>query len=194
MWSLENLAKNSDEGINSESDEDFPDDCPENSSAGLSDLSSNINSTDIGIVNLDVSTLLAYVSNMTNGHANFVYREPLLTDQAEWERSRPVKPFLDKLFEGKELLVCKTAHKNFIDIVNIIGGPDERGRARELENRIRIVEDAKEGRIIERLSVGGKIKNRSRLVFATGESTKSITVSANEGFVRAARMQVNILK
>ncbi|XP_043279461.1 UPF0415 protein C7orf25 homolog isoform X2 [Venturia canescens] len=152
-------------------------------------LSSEVDSKDIKTLNLDVSTLLAYVSNMTNGHANFVYREPLLTGQAEWERSRPVKPLLDKLFQGKELLVCETAYKNFVDIVDIIGGPCETARAKELEKKIKIVEDAKHGRIIEKLCLGGKIKNRSRLVFATGESTKSITISANEGFVRAARMQ-----
>lgn len=154
-------------------------------------LSSEVDSEEIASLNLDVSTLLAYVSNMTNGHANYIYREPLLTGQAEWERSRPVKPLLDKLFQDKELLVCETAYKNFVDIVDIIGGPCETARAKELEKKMRIVEDAKDGRIIEKLSLGGKIKNRSRLVFATGESTKSITVSANEGFVRAARMQVS---
>lgn len=56
-------------------------------------------------------------------------------------------------------------------------------------SRVRIVNDIPTGRIIEKLSLGGKIKDRSRLVFATGENMKSITVSANEGFVRAARMQ-----
>lgn len=166
--------------------------CSEDRIPTYENLSSSVDSKVIRTLNLDVSTLLAYVSNMTNGHANFVYREPLLTGQAEWERSRPVKPFLEELFKGKELVVCKTAYKNFMDIIEVIGGPAETARARELEKRLRIVDDAKDGRIIERLSVGGKIKNRSRLVFATGESTKSITVSANEGFVRAARMQVYI--
>ncbi|XP_063985073.1 UPF0415 protein C7orf25 homolog isoform X2 [Diachasmimorpha longicaudata] len=118
-------------------------------------------------LNLDVSTLLAY---------------------AEWERNRPLKPFLDQLFHGKSLQVCRTAYKNFMDIVNVIGGPQETARSHELMSRVVVVEDATEGRILN-LSIGGKIKPRSRLVFATGESTRSFTVSANEGFVRAARMQ-----
>lgn len=145
---------------------------------------------EIGILNLDVSTLLAYVTNMTNGEAHFEYREPLLTMQAEWERSRPVKPILDELFKGKRLIICQTAYENFTNIIGVIGGPSETRRTEELMRRVEVVPDNPCGRIMEALPIGGRIKNRSRLVFATGENMKSITVSANEGFVRAARMQV----
>jgi len=51
-------------------------------------------------LNLDVSTMVAYVSALTNGRNYFKYKQPLLMQQAEWERARPVKPVLDKLFEG----------------------------------------------------------------------------------------------
>lgn len=153
----------------------------------------NKESKEIKILNLDVSTLLAYVSNMTNGSVNYIYSQPLLTLQAEWERLRPVKPILDELFCDKELLVCRTAYDNFINIVKIIGGSSEVERTNELMKRVEIVDDAVDGRILE-LEFRGKIKDRSRLVFATGESMKCITVSANEGFVRAARMQVKIKK
>lgn len=145
---------------------------------------------EIQILNLDVSTLLAYVSNMTNGYNHFIYREPLLTQQAEMERKRPVKPILEKLFKGKTFVICRTAYDNFMNIIDVIGGPKETVRAHELLKRVKIVDDVQTGRIIEQLNLGGKIKDRSRLVFASGESMKSITVSANEGFVRAARMQV----
>ena len=144
---------------------------------------------EIKILNLDVSTLLAYVTNMTNGQCNFIYKEPLLTTQAEWERSRPVKPILEKLFINKELVVCKTAYENFMNIIDVIGGPNEVLRADELLKRVRVVDDIPEGKIIDRLSLRGKIKHRSRIIFATGENLKSVTVTANEGFVRAARMQ-----
>lgn len=113
-----------------------------------------------------------------------------MTEQAAWERERPIKPVLDEFFEGKELTVCQTAYTNFTMILDVIGGPQEVVRANELLKRVRVVEDIADGRIMQ-LSIGGKIKDRSRLVFATGENLKSITVSANEGFVRAARMQVN---
>ncbi|CAK9833616.1 UPF0415 protein C7orf25 homolog [Anthophora retusa] len=145
--------------------------------------------TEIKLLNLDVSTLLAYVTNMTNGYDCFVYREPLLTQQAEMERKHPVKPVLESFFNGKELIVCQTAYDNFMNIIDVIGGPKETLRAKELLDKVQIVNDIPTGRIMEKLSLGGKIKDRSRLVFATGENMKSITVSANEGFVRAARMQ-----
>jgi hypothetical protein len=51
-------------------------------------------------LNLDVTAMLAYVSSLTNGRCNFEFKEPILTQQAEWERARPVKPVLDQVFEG----------------------------------------------------------------------------------------------
>ncbi|XP_011494815.1 PREDICTED: UPF0415 protein C7orf25 homolog isoform X2 [Ceratosolen solmsi marchali] len=155
----------------------------------LLELNTNINSMNVSILNLDVSSLLAYVTNMTNGHANFKFIEPLLTMQTEWERRCPIKPVLDELFKNKELIICQTAYDNFTNIVNVIGGPNEKKRSIELMYRIKIVDDTPKGRIMK-LKLGGKIKARSRLIFASGDNLKSITVSANEGFVRAARMQI----
>lgn len=162
----------------------------ESINSDINTLNTSFLKTEIKILNLDVSTLLAYVTNMTNGYDHFIYREPLLTQQAEMERKNPVKPVLENLFKGKELIVCQTAYENFMNIIDVIGGPKETVRAKELLSKVQIVNNVTTGRIMEKLNLGGKIKDRSRLVFATGEDTKSITVSANEGFVRAARMQV----
>lgn len=181
----------SDHLLHSESETESDESTTNSNICDLLELNTSISSTDITLLNLDVSTLLAYVTNMTNGYANFEYVEPLLTTQAEWERARPLKPVLDNLFLGKELVVCQTAYDNFRNIINLIGGPNEKLRTNELMSRVKIVQDLPEGRIME-LGLGGKIKVRSRLVFATGENMKSITVSANEGFVRAARMQVHL--
>lgn len=52
------------------------------------------------VLNLDVSTFLAYVSNMTNGHCCAKYNEKLLTDLAKMEQIHPVKPVLDQLFKS----------------------------------------------------------------------------------------------
>ncbi|EFN72756.1 UPF0415 protein C7orf25-like protein [Camponotus floridanus] len=154
----------------------------------LHSLNTSALSTEIKLLNLDVSTLLAYVTNMSNGCNNYIYREPLLTQQSEMERKRPIKPILENLFHEKELIICQTAYSNFMNIIDVIGGPKETLRAHELLKKVRIVDDITTGRVMQ-LRLGGKIKDRSRLVFATGENMKSITVSANEGFVRAARMQ-----
>lgn len=58
------------------------------------------NSNSLTRLNLDVTTMIAYVSALTNGKCHFVFKEPLLTLQAEWERKKPVKPILDTLFQG----------------------------------------------------------------------------------------------
>lgn len=42
------------------------------------------------------------------------------------------------------------------------------------------------------LSVGGKIRQRSLKVFMFGDRIKAVTVTSNDGFVRAAKQQVNI--
>lgn len=56
--------------------------------------------TEVDTLNLDVTTMMAYVSNLTNGHCNFVFKQPLLSQQAAWEAQRPVKPDLERLFQG----------------------------------------------------------------------------------------------
>lgn len=57
----------------------------------------NINKIDK--LNLDVTTLLAYVSALTNG-SNFEFADKILAQQSALERSAPVKSMLDKIFEG----------------------------------------------------------------------------------------------
>lgn len=52
-------------------------------------------------LNLDVTTMLAYISSVSNGSANWIFQEPILTEQAEKERQSPLKPVLDNLFMGK---------------------------------------------------------------------------------------------
>lgn len=56
--------------------------------------------SEINTLNLDVTAMMAYVSNMTNGHCNYVFKQEVLTQQCAWEAERPVKPILEKLFEG----------------------------------------------------------------------------------------------
>ena len=51
-------------------------------------------------LNLDVTALIAYISDLTNGGANYTFQEPILSQQAEWERSHPTKPILEELFKG----------------------------------------------------------------------------------------------
>jgi hypothetical protein len=61
-------------------------------------------------LNLDVTAMLAYVSGLTNGRCNFKFKEPVLNQQAEWERARSVKPVLDQLFQG--VICCVAEYLN----------------------------------------------------------------------------------
>lgn len=57
----------------------------------------------VATLNLDVTTMLAYISAMTNGSADWEFPEAVLTEQALWERQSPVKAVLDSVFEGETL-------------------------------------------------------------------------------------------
>lgn len=58
----------------------------------------------ISKLNLDVTSLIAYVSAQTNGSNNWLYTDPCLTQQAASERVQSVKGFLDVTFEGNFIL------------------------------------------------------------------------------------------
>uniref|UniRef100_A0A8D8FR92 UPF0415 protein C7orf25 homolog n=1 Tax=Culex pipiens TaxID=7175 RepID=A0A8D8FR92_CULPI len=140
-------------------------------------------------LNLDITTLIAYVSAMTNGSSHWEYSEPLLTEQARWEREKPIKPLLDDLFHGKDLICCETAVSSFQEILSILGGPKEKTRAEHLFERVQILPDVPLPPEMQNIRVGGKIKPRSLQIFAFGMQHEAVTVTSNEGFVRAARMQ-----
>lgn len=129
-----------------------------------------------------MTAMIAYVSALTNGHADRKVRGNILNQHAEWERRNPIKPILDEFFEGKELFVCKRALSDFKSIVDIIGGEGEKERAEELYRRIKVVEDWP----LENLEPRGQIKERGLAVFGTGRHIQAITVTANSAFVRAA--------
>lgn len=144
------------------------------------------------VLNLDVTALVAYVSDLTNGRDDVRFEDPLLDQQAAWERLKPAKAQLDRAFSGKSLICCESAAKGFWSIVDTLAGPGERSRALELfdaENGgVRVVPDQPSARF-RKLRVSGKISARSLAVFGTGDSLGAATVSANGGFVRAALNQ-----
>lgn len=138
------------------------------------------------VLNLDVSTMLAYVSSITNGEANRPFREPVLAEQAAREGVVAVKPWLDSLFRDRELICCATARADFQSILDKVGGEKERRRGELLLTRVTVVPDRSCSEL-EKLQIGGKIKTRSLVIFGTGLSSRAATVTANAGFVRAAR-------
>jgi len=139
-------------------------------------------------LNLDITAMIAYVSNLTNGYSNYVFQEKILSEQAEWERQSPVKPFLNQIFENKTLVCCESAKRDFDSIIGLVGGPQEQERAAILSERITVVPDTKSTQF-EKIDISGKIKERSCAIFGTGDALRLLTVTANSGFVRAAQGQ-----
>lgn len=179
-WSGENEAKGTLENENQHNTMVF----------NCSSLKENKNGTlahvsDIQYLNLDVTTLLAYVSDLTNGGCYFDFDDPCINYQAEQERKEPLKPRLDKLFDGKQLICCQSAYESFKSIIDTVGGETEKKFASQLMEKVLVVNDIL-SQEFENIKLGGKIKKRSLVVFATGHAMRSVTVTANEGFCRAS--------
>ncbi|KAM4705986.1 UPF0415 protein C7orf25 homolog [Rhinophrynus dorsalis] len=139
-------------------------------------------------VNLDITTLITYVSALSHGGCHLLFKEKVLTEQAAQEREEKVLPLLQSFMEGKELFACECAVKDFKSILATLGGPGERERAASLIKRINVVPDQPSERALK-LSISSKINSRSVSIFGTGDSLKAITMTANSGFVRAAANQ-----
>jgi hypothetical protein len=140
-------------------------------------------------LNLDITTMLAYVSELSNGGVETKFNERLLNEQLENEKIEPILPFLEKLFEGKELICCETAKNSFEEIISLLAGPKEKIRAEDLKDRITILPDIDNPQDIINVDLSSQIKERSRKIFAFGIFHKAITVTSNAGFGRSAKMK-----
>ncbi|XP_036344864.1 UPF0415 protein C7orf25 homolog [Rhagoletis pomonella] len=158
--------------------------------AETSDCDQSADVLNVSTLNIDITTLLAYISNVCNGSCNWTFQEPILTEQAEKERQAPLKPLLDNLFEGKRLICCETAYKSFEEIIYLLAGPQEHQRAAELMKRVEVLPDV--ASVPDELAVikfSGKINQRSLKIFAFGMQMKAVTVTSNKAFIRSAKMQ-----
>lgn len=145
------------------------------------------------IANLDITTLICYVSHIANeldvnGSETTQYIDPLLQQQAEEERKCPVLPIINKMMEGKKLVCTKIAWERFWGILDTIGGEQERERANQLMQRIEIIEVDPSERA-QALTQGSKIKQQHIDIFGTGDSIKAVTLTANAAFLRVASDQ-----
>ncbi|XP_062578859.1 UPF0415 protein C7orf25 homolog [Saccostrea cucullata] len=139
-------------------------------------------------VNLDITTLITLVSSVTHDGCHFEFSEKILAQQAAEEREEPVLPKLKKFLQGKTMLVCKTALEDFQSILDTLGGQKEKERAKELLSQVTVVNDDPSERTVE-MPYSLKIKERSKVIFGTGDKLQAVTVTANSSFVRAAQHQ-----
>ncbi|XP_051552727.1 UPF0415 protein C7orf25 homolog [Myxocyprinus asiaticus] len=139
-------------------------------------------------VNLDITTLITYVSSLSHGNCHFTFKEVVLTEQAAQERQEKVLPKLEEFMKGKELFACHSAVEDFHVILDTLGGPGEKARAEELLARLKVVPDQPSERT-KRLVISSKVNRRSLMIFGTGDTLRAVTMTANSGFVRAAANQ-----
>ncbi|XP_016133870.1 UPF0415 protein C7orf25 homolog [Sinocyclocheilus grahami] len=139
-------------------------------------------------VNLDITTLITYVSSLSHGNCHFTFKEVVLTEQAAQERQEKVLPRLEEFMKEKELFACHSAVEDFRVILDTLGGPGEKSRAKELLARLKVVPDQPSERT-KRLVTSSKVNHRSLMIFGTGDTLQAITMTANSGFVRAAANQ-----
>jgi len=138
------------------------------------------------LVFLDVPTLIAYVSDISNGRVRDIPNSTsqisrFLRQQADWEQDAPIKPIIDDFCKGAYVAICLEARRRFLEIVALVGGPREAARARQLLGRLLLLPDCGDG------EAGGGSSLHSRRIFATARHFGAAIVTANYKFVRAAR-------
>lgn len=70
---------------------------------GKSKMESPMSSDTISKLNLDVTTMMAFVSALTCDSCKWKFTQPILADQAKRESLSSTKTFLDEIFQGKKL-------------------------------------------------------------------------------------------
>ncbi|XP_071840895.1 UPF0415 protein C7orf25 homolog isoform X2 [Apostichopus japonicus] len=138
------------------------------------------------LVNMDVTTLIALVSELSHGGCTFSFKESYIEDLAKQERKTPFLSPMEDFIKNKDLIVCKTALRDFQNILDTIAGPNELARAKRLLKRIRVVEDQLSARS-ETLTESNRIKRNSKITFGTGDALGAITTTGNVSFIKAAR-------
>ena len=139
-------------------------------------------------VNLDVTTLIALVSSVTNTQYYVEFEDEILNSQTEQEHIEPLLPILYSFLQGKDLYVCKTALNDFQNILATIGGTKEIERAKELLAKLNIVDDCPSEQALQ-LAGTARINKRSKIIFGSGDTLHATTLTANKSFVRAAHNQ-----
>ncbi|PIK58887.1 putative UPF0415 protein C7orf25-like [Apostichopus japonicus] len=128
------------------------------------------------LVNMDVTTLIALVSELSHGGCTFSFKESYIEDLAKQERKTPFLSPMEDFIKNKDLIVCKTALRDFQNILDTIAGPNELARAKRLLKRIRVVEDQLSARS-ETLTESNRIKRNSKITFGTGDALGAITTT-----------------
>ena len=120
------------------------------------------NDGEITKVNLDISSMLTLVSNLSNGFSQYTYGMPVLDEQANQERESRVLPKLETFLKHKTMITCETALRHFNDILKTIGGTKEKERANLLLEKLTVVADDPSPRTSSLIS-SSKLNERAKV-------------------------------
>lgn len=134
------------------------------------------------IINLDVTTLIVLVSDLTNGGTDVYFNEKVLEEQAEDERKNPILPILNKIMKGKKIVATKSACEIFNGIMDNVGGESEKERAKKLLNSIDIIDDCPSQRFLD-LKEDNRFQKKHKDIFGTGDTLKALTLTANNHII-----------
>lgn len=125
-----------------------------------------------------------------------------IANQLIEEMEQPLLPSLERMMFNYKLIVTRSAYQHFNDIVNKIGSSDEKKRAIEIGNQVRIFEQVdweKELNCplfsflpnrLETLPHSNTLKAFSLEVFGLGDTIPCmVTATSNQGVVRAVKEQ-----
>uniref|UniRef100_A0A8C5MI20 Uncharacterized protein n=1 Tax=Leptobrachium leishanense TaxID=445787 RepID=A0A8C5MI20_9ANUR len=118
-------------------------------------------------VNLDITTLITYVSS-----------------QSWW-----VSPGFQAAGLNRATSTRKGREGAAFSILDTLDRQGEQNRAASLLQRVTVVPDQPSERALK-LAISSKINQRSITIFGTGDTLKAITMTANSSFVKAAGKQV----
>jgi hypothetical protein len=134
------------------------------------------------IINLDVTTMIVIVSDLTNGGSNVKFNDVFLDQQAKDEKEDPVLPKIREVMKDKKIVATQSAVDIFLNICSTVAGKNELERANKLVSSLEVVPDDPSDRISD-LQINSKVKDKHKIIFGTGDKLKALTLTANNNFV-----------
>ncbi|XP_010540035.1 PREDICTED: UPF0415 protein C7orf25 homolog isoform X2 [Tarenaya hassleriana] len=148
-------------------------------------------------VNFDTTALVALVSGISNGCAERILNTPqseleirfkgntkFVIAQARSELQDSVLAEMGVVLAGKRGMVCQSVVSEFKELVSMYGGPNEKCRAEQLLKCLMVVSDNPSERM-KALPTTRKLAMKNKIVFGTGDSWRTTTLTANAAFARA---------
>jgi len=142
--------------------------------------------TEITAVNLDTTTLITFISDLTNGGGREFDSETLKTMAID-EEVNPALPAIMRHLEGRSWIICETAAQSLRNLIDILAGEREKARADELLARAKIVPDQRSS-YIDKVKCS-KLSEKNKIIFGTGHTLRIPTVTSNGKLIRSVMSQ-----